>query len=126
LIYSRMQVGMAGYAKQYRGADVLLFQPRRDDAEMFFTNVFSYANRHRVFRHAYQSTLRDIRARRKELAPKLARHGIAIREAALRGDAALPPRAAPAGFQSLADTLDRLERWVGNAGRRQAKRRQLQ
>jgi predicted acylesterase/phospholipase RssA len=125
LIYSRMQVGMAGYAKQYRGADVLLFQPRRDDAEMFFTNVFSYANRHRVFRHAYQSTLRDIRARRKELAPKLARHGIAIREAALRGDAALPPRPAPAGCQALAETLDRLERWVGSAGRRPAKRRQL-
>jgi hypothetical protein len=113
LIYSRMQVGMAGYARQYRGADVLLFQPQRDDAEMFFTNVFSYANRHRVFRHAYQSTLRDLRARRRELAPKLARHGIAIRDEVLHRDA--PPQAphAPDSYRALAATLDRLERWVG-------------
>jgi predicted acylesterase/phospholipase RssA len=119
LIYSRMQVGMAGYARQYRGADVLLFQPQRDDAEMFFTNVFSYANRHRVFRHAYQSTLRDLRARRKELAPKLARYGISIRSAALRGDAAPPPFARPGrdGFCRLAATLDRLERWLDRGGR---------
>lgn len=117
LIYSRMQVGMAGYAKQYRGADVLLFQPRRDDAEMFFTNVFSYANRHRVFRHAYQATMRDLRARRKELAPKLARHGIAIRDAALSRDAAPLPRHASGSFSALAATLDRLERWVGKTER---------
>jgi predicted acylesterase/phospholipase RssA len=120
LIYSRMQVGMAGYARQYRGADVLLFQPRRDDAEMFFTNVFSYANRHRVFRHAYQSTLRDLRARRKELAPRLARHGIAFRDDVLRRDAAPPPHRAPDSFNALSATLDRLERWVSAASRRTA------
>jgi len=112
LIYSRMQAGMAGYARQYRGADVLLFQPRRDDAEMFFTNVFSYANRHRVFRHAYRSTLRDLRARRKELAPKLARHGISIRGAVLRDEVPPPARGAGDGFRALQTTLDRLERWL--------------
>lgn len=112
LIYSRMQVGMAGYARQYRGADVLLFQPRRDDAEMFFTNVFSYANRHRVFRHAYQSTLRDLRARRRELAPKLARHGISLRDEVLRREAPPQPPHVPDSYRALAATLDRLERWM--------------
>jgi NTE family protein len=124
LIYSRMQVGMAGYARQYRGADVLLFQPRRDDAEMFFTNVFSYANRHRVFRHAYQSTLRDLRARRKELAPKLARHGISIRDEVLRREAPPSPRKSSDGFHALTTTLDRLERWVRKSMRELAHERQ--
>jgi predicted acylesterase/phospholipase RssA len=117
LIYSRMQVGMAGYARQYRGADVLLFQPRRDDAEMFFTNVFSYANRHRVFRHAYQSTLRDLWARRKELAPRLARHGISIRDDAVLSGVTPPPRRGADSLRALAATLDRLERWVGRTER---------
>lgn len=124
LIYSRMQVGMAGYARQYRGADVLLFQPRRDDAEMFFTNVFSYANRHRVFRHAYQSTLRDLRARRKELAPKLARHGISIRDEVLQRETPPSPRHSPDSFHTLTTTLDRLERWLGKSMRELAHERQ--
>jgi predicted acylesterase/phospholipase RssA len=117
LIYSRMQVGMAGYARQYRRADVLLFQPKRDDAEMFFTNVFSYANRHRVFRHAYRSTLRDLRERRSELAPRLARHGISIRDDVLRRDAVPELRRAPDSYSALAATLDRLERWVSRGAR---------
>jgi hypothetical protein len=46
---------------------------------MFFTNVFSYANRRRVCDHAYQRTVREIARRRRELAPILARHGIRLR-----------------------------------------------
>lgn len=112
LIHSRMQVGMASYRTQYRGADVLLFEPRRDDPEMFFTNVFSYSNRHRVFEHAYRDTLHQLAARRRELAPRLKRHGIAIRGAALRR--ALPPRTGEARpLAALGRTLDRLERWIG-------------
>ncbi len=79
LIHSRMQVGMAQYEKTYGDADVLLFEPDSDDAEMFFTNVFSYANRRRVCDHAYQRTLREIARRRREIAPILARHGIHLR-----------------------------------------------
>jgi predicted acylesterase/phospholipase RssA len=110
LIHSRMQVGMASYRTQYKGADVLLFEPRRDDPEMFFTNVFSYSTRHRVFEHAYRSTLRDLEARRRELGPKLRRHGISIRSAALRSAA---HARAPLPLARLGGTLERLERWIG-------------
>ena len=110
LIHSRMQVGMASYRTQYRGADVLLFEPRRDDPEMFFTNVFSYSSRHRVFEHAYRATLRDLAARRRELAPRLRRHGIAIRAAALRSAAHARERLP---LTRLGNTLDRLERLIG-------------
>lgn len=112
LIYSRMQVGMAQYARRYRDTHVILFEPGRDDAEMFFTNVFSYANRHRVFEHAYRRTLEDLRARRRQLGPILARHGIRLRDGVL-ARAALPDRRGGGDvFGRLGSTLDRLEAWI--------------
>src|SRR4029078_1501901 len=45
LIYSRLQVATAAYAERYPGADVLLFEPRRDDPRMFFTNIFTFSAR---------------------------------------------------------------------------------
>ena len=112
LIHSRMQVGMASYRTLYRGADVLLFEPRRDDPEMFFTNVFAYSSRHRVFEHAYRSTLRDLAARRRELAPRLARHGISIRGEALNAAVATRHYARAPALATLGGALDRLERWM--------------
>lgn len=79
LIHSRMAIGMSKYETQYPDADVLLFQPDRDDAEMFFTNVFSYSSRHRLCEHAYQSTRAFLLKRRATLQPILARHGIELR-----------------------------------------------
>lgn len=84
LIHSRMQVGMEKYETQYKGADVLLFEPSSDDAEMFFANVFSYANRRRVCDHAYQHTLRELARRQGSLRPILARHGVSLRAEVLR------------------------------------------
>ena len=88
LIHSRMQVGMAKYDTEYKDADVLLLEPDPDDAEMFFVNVFSYANRKRVCDHAYRNTLRELARRARELKPMLARHGIALRPQVLRQDPA--------------------------------------
>jgi predicted acylesterase/phospholipase RssA len=112
LIHSRMQVGMASYRTLYKGADVLLFEPRRDDPEMFFTNVFAYSTRHRVFEHAYRSILHDLAARRRELAPQLARHGISIRAHALNAAVAARHPARQPALAWLGGALDRLERWM--------------
>lgn len=78
LLQSRMQVGLAKYAQQYPETDQLVLEPDEDDAEMFFTNVFSYGNRHRVCEHAFQNTLRDLRNRADELAPMLTKHGLTL------------------------------------------------
>lgn len=80
LLQSRVQVGLARYATQYQQADQLVLEPNPDDAEMFFTNVFSYQHRHRVCEHAYQATLHDLRQRRDLLGPLLARHGLHLRD----------------------------------------------
>jgi predicted acylesterase/phospholipase RssA len=80
LLKSRMQVGLDKYQKQYPGTDLVLFEPNADDAEMFFTNVFSYHSRRKLTEHAYQATRHDLRARRKLLEPLLARCGVRIRD----------------------------------------------
>ena len=96
IIHSRMKVGMDRYRTEYPDADVLLFEPDRADAEMFFANIFSYASRKRLAQHAYDRTLADLRRRRDQLVPILARHGVGLDESLLDGrrhliDARSPP-----------------------------------
>ena len=78
LLQSRMQVGLEKYARQYPETDQLVLEPDEDDAEMFFTNVFSYSARKRVCEHAFKRTLLDLKARAETLAPMLAKHGLKL------------------------------------------------
>ena len=121
MIHSRMQVGMQRYETDYPDADIVLFQPNRDDAEMFFTNLFSYASRRRLAEHAYQKTRKELLERRHELGAVLARHGIGIRLDVLtdphrhlvkRHARPRAPLAAKAAVDRLAHSLDDLERWL--------------
>ena len=84
IIHSRMRTGMDRYRHEYPGKDVVLFEPTRDDAEMFFTNVFSYRARSRLCEHVYQRTRSDLYRRRNELRPIFARHGIEMNIAVLK------------------------------------------
>ena len=79
IIHSRMGVGLAAYETRYVGKDVLVFEPRRDDYEMFFTNVFSFAKRKAICEHAYRSTRRKLWRNRERLALVLERHGLRLR-----------------------------------------------
>jgi len=76
---SRMQVGMKTYKQRYPDADVLLLEPDRGDARLFFQNVFRYADRKRLVEHAYQRTRRDLLAQADGLERILQRHGIGLR-----------------------------------------------
>lgn len=79
LIYSRLVTGIAAYERRYTGSDILLFEPRRDDYQMFFRNVFSFNARKMVCEHAYHATLADLRTRRDVIEPVLQKHGLALR-----------------------------------------------
>jgi len=79
MVYSRMQSGIAQYARDYPDKDILLFEPTRDDAKLFFSNVFSFQSRRMVCEHAYQMTRRDLLSRADQLEPKLAKYGIKLR-----------------------------------------------
>jgi len=79
LVHSRMGIGLAAYETRYADRDVLVFEPRRDDYMMFFTNVFSFSKRKAVVEHAYQSTRRKLLRNRHRIEPILERHGLRLR-----------------------------------------------
>ena len=79
LVHSRMGAGLAAYETRYTDKDVLVFEPRRDDYSMFFTNVFSFSNRKAVCEHAYQSTRSKLWHNRRRIEPILERHGLRLR-----------------------------------------------
>ena len=79
VIHSRIGIGLASYERKYADRDVLVFEPGRDDYKMFFSNIFSFANRKAVVEHAYRSTRLKLWRNRHRLGPLLDRHGIALR-----------------------------------------------
>jgi NTE family protein len=132
IIHSRMKVGMEKYRQQYPNADVVLFEPDREDADMFFASIFSYAQRKRLCASAYQKTRRNLAARAGVLAPQLARHGVTLRTDRITdpsrklADALTDPRPLNVGrggrmsvrqpVRDLSHALDHLERWLARTG----------
>ncbi|WP_440222561.1 patatin-like phospholipase family protein [Dokdonella sp. MW10] len=129
LLQSRMQAGLPRYEREYAHADLVLLQPDRDDADMFFTNVFSFAHRERLAENAYRTTRADLRRDAARLAPLLARHGLRLREDVLADDSRTllsglrdkPARRTPA-TTSLHRALDDLDRALAPDRARAAKR----
>lgn len=124
IIHSRMLSGLARYDIEYPDADVVLFEPSSDDADMFFTNIFSYTQRRRLVDHAYCKTREDLLNRYDTLAPMFARHGLKLNRRRLEDrqrtlDVVVPdlsPHRFRAGrtmadtVANLNDTLDRLNK----------------
>lgn len=78
LIRSRLAAGMATYEGRF-ATDIVMFEPQRDDYQMFFTNIFSFKERRAVFEHAYHRTRKSLLDRRAELEPIFERHGVTVR-----------------------------------------------
>jgi len=128
IIHSRMKVGMEKYRRQYPRADVVLFEPAREDADMFFANIFSYSQRKRLCALAFDTTRASLATRTQALTPVFLRHGIRLRLDRLRDegrsviDAVTDPRPLHAEGalprllrhvkRDLTRTLDQLERTV--------------
>ncbi|MEP7011428.1 MAG: patatin-like phospholipase family protein [Acidobacteriota bacterium] len=115
LIHSRLEIGMAAYKTKFKDADVVLFEPDRNDHRMFFTNILGFSERRRVADHAYRSTRRDLLRRAPELGPQLAKHGITLRTDLLEDlDRDLWESVGPSGGrharkESTSDVADRLD-----------------
>ena len=136
IIHSRMTVGMEKYRQQYPQADILLFEPDREDADMFFANIFSYTHRARLCETAYRNTRSRLLAQYGALEAMLARHGIRIdidrlreRERPIHAALADPrplfvePPSVKASAHALERTLDALAGWLprGEPGRASAR-----
>ena len=86
LIHSRLEVGLSRYATHFPNADLVLFEPGRDEYAMFFSNMFSFASRKEVCELAYRHTRRELWRRRRTFGPLFARHGVTLRLDGLRDD----------------------------------------
>lgn len=116
IIHSRVEIGMANYAVTYPDSDIVLIEPSQEDADMFFTNLFSYNSRRRMCESAYQNTRLMLWQRRDELGPVLERHGLRLKLPVLC-DSSLTLVKNPAtdkgdrfGLADLSLVLDSLER----------------
>ena len=125
MVHSRLEAGLSSYYDRFDGIDLVLIEPNRDDYKMFFTNIFSFAQRRAVCEHAYEATRAQLLERYDELAPVFARHGLTLKRAVLEDErtlwdhleAGVEPNAAARGRSSrpaevlddLSDALDRLD-----------------
>ena len=97
IVDSRKRTGFKKYAHTHPDADLILIEPECDDTSLFFSNIFSFKNRHDVCEHAYQATRRHLKDRAGTLQPVLERHGLSLRVDILEDetrtlyDAPLPP-----------------------------------
>ncbi len=116
LLQSRMQIGMEKYPHQFPNIDQLVFEPNARDGELFFTNLFSFASRHRICQLAYRNTLADLRTRARALRPMLDAHGIGLREEIIDD----PQRSILDGLgagQPMTDSTARLRRALDDVDR---------
>lgn len=86
IVDSRKQTGFKKYKHTHPDADLILIEPECDDASLFFSNIFSFRNRHNVCEHAYQATRQHLRDRAPDLRPVLERHGLSLRLDLLEDD----------------------------------------
>jgi NTE family protein len=124
VIHSRLELGMAAYEQRFKGSDVVLIQPERDDYLMFFTNIFSFADRRTVCEHAYDSTRRYLLENHDKLAEVFSRHGLTLRRDVLEQERNLwtgawegqrrtaEQKSGHETVRQLEDVLSRLERLV--------------
>ena len=130
IIHSRMKTGMEKYTQQYPDADIVLFEPDREDADMFFANIFSYWQRKHLCAQAFAKTRKSLLTRAAHLQPLMLRHGITLRvdrlndttrhvHAAVNDARPLHPdvgaRSVHQTKRELRHTLDTLERTIALA-----------
>jgi NTE family protein len=75
---------MARYRAHFPDADVVLFEPDRDEYGLFFSNIFSFRSRREVCEIGYRATRRDLLRRQGRLQAVLRRHGCRLRLDVLR------------------------------------------
>ena len=80
MVHSRLASGLKNIKRDFPGKDVLLFEPPRYDANLFFSSVFSFKSRKLMCESAYQLTRANLRKRVDELEAVLAPAGIRVRK----------------------------------------------
>lgn len=87
MVHSRLKSGLKNIKRDYPGKEVILFEPIRSDANLFFSSVFSFNARKMMCEQAYQLTRASLRARSAEIESLLAPAGIRLRHDILNDEA---------------------------------------
>ena len=92
-----LHAGLQYHIKQVRRAhpevDIILIEPRRTDARMFFDNPMRFSSRMQIARHGYQSVLVELDENYRRNRDVLARHDMTIRRSLLQEHLRLVKRA---------------------------------
>ena len=83
MVYSRLRSGMRALERDFPDTSVLLIEPTRSDADLFFSSAFSFKARKRICENAYLMTRATIRERASEFEKILQPAGVRIRHAIL-------------------------------------------
>jgi predicted acylesterase/phospholipase RssA len=86
MVHSRLKSGLKHMKRDFPDKEVLLFEPPRNDANLFFSSVFSFSARKMMCESAYQLTRANLRERADELEKILSPAGISIRHDILSDD----------------------------------------
>ena len=110
LVHSRLETGFRRYHLTHPGRDTILIEPRLEEKSLFFSNIFSFANRRDVCEQAYRGTRAWLLAEADPLDVVLSRHGLSLDRAILAGPGTelFPNDPSPAASR-LNTALDRLE-----------------
>lgn len=121
VIESRMRTGFKKYAHTHPNADLILIEPEYQETDLFFSDIFSFTNRHKTAELAYQATRDHLYKRRDELSEVLEKHGLRLRTEVLadadrtllgRDDVPAPPDARTPFFEKTDHVLERLNRML--------------
>jgi NTE family protein len=114
-----MQVGMAKYEQEFPHAGLMLVEPNRNDEQMFFTNIFSYARATSWSTTLIKPRAAELLARADELEAFLEPYELGLNRNLLQQQRSFNdamrqerPYLAPVG-NNLARGLDRLEKILG-------------
>ena len=107
MVHSRSATGFRQYQHDYPDKDLILFEPKPDDADWFFTNEFSFKNRVQLVQKAYVATLADLQNRLPALNTVLLKYGLELRAADLQPQAPInqPAKAARRWSSPLTERL---------------------
>ena len=122
IVDSRKRTGFKKYAHTHPHADLILIEPKYEETRLFFSNIFSFSNRHDVAEMAYQATREHLLERADTIGPKLERHGLHLDTDALTDadrtlfgtiEADEPPAPSRTTFYEDTDhVLQRLDRMI--------------
>jgi hypothetical protein len=84
MLHAGLQYHIKHLRRAHPDVDIIVIEPRRDDARLFFNNIMRYSSRLHVLHHGYESVLVELEEREPAEKEMLARHGIRLRRSLMR------------------------------------------